>query len=91
MSGVAVRQFSGHAEKIALQKISKTNAVTSRLPREIIKPSVHIEPSDYVQQLGDRKIAYIHAEAKVSPERRFYLKYGSKSRIRRIVLLSSWM
>jgi myo-inositol-1-phosphate synthase len=50
-------------QRLHSKKLSKTAAVTSRLPNETNKPSVHIGPSDYVQHLGDRKIAYIHAKA----------------------------
>jgi myo-inositol-1-phosphate synthase len=48
--------------RLESKKISKTNAVTSQLPYEMAKGTVHIGPSDYVEWLSDRKWAYIRME-----------------------------
>jgi len=48
--------------RLESKKISKTNAVTSQLPYEMPKGTVHIGPSDYVEWLSDRKWAYIRME-----------------------------
>jgi myo-inositol-1-phosphate synthase len=51
-------------ERLESKKVSKTNAVTSQLDREIDPDNVHIGPSDYVAWLTDRKWAYIRLEGK---------------------------
>jgi myo-inositol-1-phosphate synthase len=48
--------------RLESKKISKTNAVTSQLPYEMEKGTVHVGPSDYVEWLSDRKWAYIRME-----------------------------
>src|ERR687883_295427 len=42
-------------ERLESKKISKTQSVTSQIPREIAKADVHIGPSDHVPWLTDRK------------------------------------
>jgi myo-inositol-1-phosphate synthase len=49
-------------ERLSSKKISKTQAVTSQLRRDIGKENVHIGPSDYVPWLEDRKWAHIRLE-----------------------------
>ena len=46
------------------KKISKTQSVTSQIPHEMDKGTVHIGPSDHVPWLDDRKWAYIRLEGK---------------------------
>ena len=49
-------------ERLESKKISKTNAVTSMLPYELPKESVHVGPSDYVPWLTDRKWCHVRME-----------------------------
>jgi len=49
-------------ERLVSKKISKTNAVTSQIGREIPEASVHVGPSDYVEWLEDRKVCHIRLE-----------------------------
>jgi len=49
-------------ERLESKKISKTNAVTSQLSRELPADDVHVGPSDYVPWLTDRKWCYIRME-----------------------------
>jgi len=51
-------------ERLESKKISKTNAVTSQVDRELDADNVHIGPSDYVAWLTDRKWAYIRMEGR---------------------------
>jgi myo-inositol-1-phosphate synthase len=51
-------------ERLESKKVSKTQAVTSQLGREMPKSSVHIGPSDHVPWLTDRKWAYIRLEGR---------------------------
>jgi len=51
-------------ERLESKKISKTNAVTSQLDKDIDARSVHVGPSDYVPWLNDRKWAFIRLEGK---------------------------
>src|SRR5436305_11639433 len=50
--------------RLVSKKISKTQSVTSQIPHEMEKASVHIGPSDYVPWLDDRKWAYIRLEGR---------------------------
>ena len=50
--------------RLVSKKISKTQAVTSQIPHEMVKSDVHIGPSDHVPWLDDRKWAYIRLEGK---------------------------
>jgi myo-inositol-1-phosphate synthase len=50
-------------DRLKSKRRSKTNAVTSRFLLAPPLTKFHIGPSDYVRQLMDRKIAYIHGEA----------------------------
>ncbi|HEX5690017.1 MAG TPA: hypothetical protein VFX76_08440, partial [Roseiflexaceae bacterium] len=49
-------------ERLESKKISKTNAVTSQVGRDLPANDVHVGPSDYVPWLTDRKWAYIRME-----------------------------
>jgi myo-inositol-1-phosphate synthase len=49
-------------ERLESKKISKTGAVTSMLPYELPKDSVHVGPSDYVPWLTDRKWCHVRME-----------------------------
>ena len=49
-------------DRLELQKISKTGAVTSMLPYALDPNDVHVGPSDYVPWLTDRKFCYIRME-----------------------------
>jgi myo-inositol-1-phosphate synthase len=51
-------------ERLESKKISKTNAVTSQVDRDMGADNVHIGPSDYVAWLTDRKWAYIRMEGR---------------------------
>ncbi|MCW2643612.1 MAG: putative 1L-myo-inositol-phosphate synthase [Dactylosporangium sp.] len=51
-------------KRLVSKKISKTQSVTSQIPHEMEKASVHIGPSDYVPWLDDRKWAYIRLEGR---------------------------
>jgi len=50
--------------RLMSKKISKTQSVTSQIPHEMEKASVHIGPSDHVPWLDDRKWAYIRLEGR---------------------------
>ncbi|QSB05354.1 inositol-3-phosphate synthase [Natronoglycomyces albus] len=56
--------FMNMLERTRLQskKVSKTQSVTSQIPREMNGADVHIGPSDHVPWLTDRKWAYIRLE-----------------------------
>ena len=49
-------------ERLESKKISKTNAVTSMLPYSLPPEDVHVDPSDYVPWLSDRKWCYVRME-----------------------------
>lgn len=51
-------------KRLQSKKISKTQAVTSQIPHEMERASVHIGPSDHVPWLDDRKWAYVRLEGK---------------------------
>jgi myo-inositol-1-phosphate synthase len=51
-------------DRLESKKISKTQAVTSQVERDLGKRNVHVGPSDYVPWLDDRKWAYIRIEAR---------------------------
>jgi myo-inositol-1-phosphate synthase len=58
--------FMNMLERTRLQskKISKTQSVTSQVPHEMERASVHIGPSDHVPWLDDRKVAFVRLEGK---------------------------
>src|SRR3954468_20248413 len=51
-------------KRLQSKKISKTQSVTSQIPHEMERASVHIGPSDHVPWLDDRKWAYIRLEGR---------------------------
>lgn len=51
-------------ERLISKKISKTEAVVSISGIDFAGKDVHIGPSDYVEWLGDKKIAYIRLEGR---------------------------
>jgi len=51
-------------DRLVSKKISKTQSVTSQIPHEMEKGTVHIGPSDHVPWLDDRKWAYIRLEGR---------------------------
>jgi myo-inositol-1-phosphate synthase len=51
-------------KRLVSKKISKTQSVTSQIPHEMERGTVHIGPSDHVPWLDDRKWAYIRLEGK---------------------------
>jgi len=62
-------------ERLESKKISKTQAVTSNLTRELAEENVHIGPSDYVQWLDDRKWAYVRMEGRAFGDVPINLEY----------------
>ncbi|MBO0868480.1 MAG: inositol-3-phosphate synthase [Micromonosporaceae bacterium] len=51
-------------DRLISKKISKTQSVTSQIPHEMERGTVHIGPSDHVPWLLDRKWAHIRLEGK---------------------------
>jgi myo-inositol-1-phosphate synthase len=51
-------------DRLVSKKISKTQSVTSQIPHDMDRGTVHIGPSDHVPWLDDRKWAYIRLEGK---------------------------
>lgn len=51
-------------ERLVSKKLSKTEAVVSVAGVDMAGRDVHIGPSDYIEWLGDRKIAYIRLEGR---------------------------
>ncbi len=62
-------------ERLESKKISKTQAVTSNIDRELGKDNVHIGPSDYVAWLDDRKWAYVRLEGRAFGDVPLNLEY----------------
>lgn len=62
-------------DRLESKKISKTQAVTSQLSRDIGKENVHIGPSDYVSWLDDRKWAYVRLEGRAFGDVPLNLEY----------------
>jgi myo-inositol-1-phosphate synthase len=69
--------FKNMLERSRLQskKISKTQSVTSQIPHEMERASVHIGPSDFVPWLDDRKWAYVRLEGKAFGDVPLNLEY----------------
>jgi myo-inositol-1-phosphate synthase len=61
--------------RLESKKISKTQAVTSNLGKEMLARDVHIGPSDYVPWLDDRKWAYVRLEGKAFGDVPLNLEY----------------
>ncbi|MBB3038131.1 inositol-3-phosphate synthase [Hoyosella altamirensis] len=62
-------------ERLESKKISKTQAVTSNIKRELVAKDVHIGPSDYVGWLDDRKWAYVRLEGRAFGDVPLSLEY----------------
>ncbi|MEU4764067.1 inositol-3-phosphate synthase [Actinosynnema sp. NPDC023794] len=62
-------------ERLESKKVSKTQAVTSQVDREMGKRNVHIGPSDYVAWLDDRKWAYVRLEGRAFGDVPLSLEY----------------
>src|SRR5215470_13656728 len=69
--------FKNMLERSRLQskKISKTQSVTSQIPHEMERASVHIGPSDHVPWLDDRKLAYVRLEGRSFGDTPLNLEY----------------
>ena len=61
--------------RLESKKISKTQAVTSNLDKQLAARDVHIGPSDYVGWLDDRKWAYVRLEGKAFGDVPLNLEY----------------
>jgi myo-inositol-1-phosphate synthase len=62
-------------QRLESKKISKTQAVTSQVDRDLGKRNVHIGPSDYVAWLDDRKWAYVRLEGRAFGDVPLSLEY----------------
>ncbi|HKS46316.1 MAG TPA: inositol-3-phosphate synthase [Amycolatopsis sp.] len=62
-------------ERLESKKVSKTQAVTSQIDRDLGKANVHVGPSDYVQWLDDRKWAYVRLEGRAFGDVPLSLEY----------------
>jgi myo-inositol-1-phosphate synthase len=62
-------------ERLESKKISKTQAVTSNLKKELSANDVHIGPSDHVGWLDDRKWAYVRLEGRAFGDVPLSLEY----------------
>ena len=62
-------------DRLESKKISKTQAVTSQVNRDLGARNVHIGPSDYVAWLDDRKWAYVRLEGKAFGDVPLNLEY----------------
>jgi myo-inositol-1-phosphate synthase len=62
-------------ERLESKKISKTQAVTSQIDRDLGAKNVHIGPSDYVAWLDDRKWAYVRLEGRAFGDVPLNLEY----------------
>ncbi len=62
-------------DRLESKKISKTQSVTSQIPREMEKRNVHVGPSDYVAWLDDRKWAYVRLEGRAFGDVPLSLEY----------------
>jgi len=62
-------------DRLESKEISKTQAVTSQVNRDLGARNVHIGPSDYVAWLDDRKWAYVRLEGKAFGDVPLNLEY----------------
>jgi myo-inositol-1-phosphate synthase len=62
-------------DRLESKKISKTQAVTSQVDRDMGARNVHIGPSDYVPWLDDRKWAYVRLEGRAFGDAPLNLEY----------------
>ncbi|OLT45487.1 inositol 1-phosphate synthase [Saccharomonospora sp. CUA-673] len=63
------------SERLESKKISKTQAVTSQVERDMGKSNVHVGPSDHVAWLSDRKWAYVRLEGRAFGDVPLNLEY----------------
>jgi myo-inositol-1-phosphate synthase len=49
-------------DRLAMKKVSKTEAVQSQLETPLAAENIHIGPSDYVPWLNDQKVCYVRME-----------------------------
>jgi myo-inositol-1-phosphate synthase len=62
-------------KRLMSKKVSKTQSVTSQIPREMAKSDVHISPADHVPWLDDRKLAYVRLEGRTFGDVPLNLEY----------------
>ena len=62
-------------KRLQSKKISKTQAVTSQIPHEMERASVHIGPSDHVPWLDDKKLAFVRLEGRAFGDVPLNLEY----------------
>jgi myo-inositol-1-phosphate synthase len=62
-------------KRLQSKKISKTQSVTSQIPHEMERASIHIGPSDHVPWLDDRKWAYVRLEGRTFGDVPLNLEY----------------
>ena len=62
-------------KRLQSKKISKTQSVTSQIPHEMERASVHIGPSDHVPWLDDKKLAFVRLEGKAFGDVPLNLEY----------------
>jgi len=62
-------------DRLESKKISKTQAVTSQVDRDMGARNVHIGPSDYVPWLDDRKWAYVRLEGRAFGDAPLNMEY----------------
>lgn len=62
-------------DRLESKRVSKTQAVTSQIDRDLGKSNVHVGPSDYVQWLDDRKWAYVKLEGRAFGDVPLNLEY----------------
>ena len=62
-------------DRLESKKISKTQAVTSQVNRDMGARNVHIGPSDYVPWLDDRKWAYVRLEGRAFGDAPLNMEY----------------
>jgi myo-inositol-1-phosphate synthase len=62
-------------KRLQSKKISKTQSVTSQIPHEMDRASIHIGPSDHVPWLDDRKWAYVRLEGRTFGDVPLSLEY----------------
>jgi myo-inositol-1-phosphate synthase len=65
-------------ERLESKKISRTNAVTSRIDYPLDPDNVHVGPSDYVPWLTDRKWAYPRPEGTTFGDVPLNIEYKSE-------------
>jgi myo-inositol-1-phosphate synthase len=51
-------------DRLESKKVSKTQAVTSQVDRDLGSRNVHIGPSDWIEWLDDRKWAFVRLEGR---------------------------